>query len=139
MSQVAGLDRAERERTRRREWERKNKLNDTKRIRLEVTYNPEQAPPDYVLREREIRSQILHETYTASHCGDPKPGYTAGDNKARKLSVQDALEIRALYSSADRVLISRTYCISSETLLHVITGQWFERLLPGHRKFRPGL
>jgi hypothetical protein len=139
MSQVAALDRAERERTRRREWERKNKLNDTKRIRLEVSYNPEEAPPDYVLREREIRSQILHDTYTARACGDPLPGYTAKDNKARRLSVQDALEIRALYTTADRPIISRAYSVDGATILQIITGQWFERLLPNHKHFDPGL
>lgn len=98
----------------------------------------EAPPPAYVLRERSIRRQLNPDSNTAKICGDPLPGYTAGDTKARHISVQDALEMRALYSgrAGEIIALATAYKISPPTVSTIIDGEWFERLLPRRKGFR---
>lgn len=95
------------------------------------------APPRYVLKEREIRRQIPPASFTAKMFGDPLPGYSGKDNMRRRISVQDALEICALYNGkpAEIIALARSYKVSEATIYSVVRGEWFDRLLP--RKDNP--
>lgn len=95
-------------------------------------------PPDYVLRERAIRLAIPPASLSAELLGDPLPGYSARDSKARDLSVQDALEIRALHSAAagDTITLAKNYGVDQRLIVSVLNGSFFDRLIPSHVHFR---
>lgn len=94
--------------------------------------NGQPVPPLFVLHERNIRCQIRPASTVAALMGDPRPGYTAKDTKRRKLSVQDAIEICDAYSGqrGDIAAMSRAYRVRDETIKSIISGDWFDRLLP---------
>lgn len=100
------------------------------RIQIEPQYV---APPPYVLRERVIRYSIPQTSVTQMVCRDPVAGYSALDSKARNLSVQDALEICALYTgkTGEMVALAKAYGVSREAISKILDGSFFERLLPG--------
>lgn len=92
--------------------------------------------PAVCIYERSIRYRIPPANLAAATFGDPKPGYTACDNNARKLSVQDAIEIGALYSGhpGDVIALAATYRTSTYTVEEIISGVWFDKLLPEHMR-----
>jgi hypothetical protein len=94
--------------------------------------NPEARPPEYVLRERSIRRRLNPTTHTAKVCGDPLPGYSHLDTLHHFISVQDALEICALYSGhpGEIVALAVMYEVSDRLIQQVISGDWFDHLLP---------
>ena len=56
----------------------------------------------------------------------------------RHISVQDALEICALYTgrTGDILTLAATYKISQPTVARIVDGEWFEQLLPRRQGFR---
>lgn len=102
------------------------------RIQIEPQYV---APPAYVLRERVIRYSIPETSLTQRVFHDPVAGYSALASKARKLSVQDALEICALYTGkrGEIITLAATYSISVTMIQRVLDGSFFETLLCGAR------
>ncbi len=93
------------------------------------------VPPQYVRRERDIRLSIPAQSVTQLIFSDPVEGYSALANKSRKISVQDALEICALYTgkASDIQSLAQAYGISHMTIRQIIDGSFFERLLPRDR------
>jgi hypothetical protein len=98
------------------------------RIQIEPQYV---APPAYVLRERVIRYSIPQTSLTQMVFRDPVNGYSALASKARKLSVQDALEICALYTGkrGEMITLAASYSVSPAMVSRVLGGQFFESLL----------
>jgi len=98
-------------------------------------------PPDYVLRERAIRLTIPPASLGAQLMGDPLPGYSARDNKRREVSVQDALEICALHSGApgDTITLAKNYGVDQRTIQQIVSGNFFDQLIPSHLQFREWL
>lgn len=90
------------------------------------------VPPVYVRRERDIRLSIPSTSVTQVIFADPVEGYSALATKARKISVQDALEICALYTGlpGDISDLARTYEITPFTIRQILNGSFFEKLLP---------
>lgn len=99
-------------------------------IRVQHEY-AEFPPPPYVLREREIRLNIEPTSVTQVMFADPLEGYSALDNKARKISVQDALEICALHTGkrGDIMNLAATYHVSTSTIQQILNGTFFDRLI----------
>jgi hypothetical protein len=50
-----------------------------------------QIPRD-VLIDRDMRALLDHPTFTAAHCGDPKPGYSALDQTAGRRPLYERLK-----------------------------------------------
>jgi hypothetical protein len=111
-----------------RRW-RARQHREPSRIQFEPQYV---APPPYVLRERLIRYSIPQTSLTQMVFHDPVAGYSALASKARKLSVQDALEICALYSGnrGEMVTLAASYGVSQPTVSRILDGSFFESLLP---------
>jgi hypothetical protein len=99
-----------------------------RRVQFEPQYV---APPPYVLRERVIRYSIPQTSLTQMVFHDPVAGYSALAAKARKLSVQDALEICALYTGkrGEIITLAASYSVSPAMVSRVLGGQFFESLL----------
>lgn len=95
------------------------------------------VPPPYVRRERDIRLSIPAVTVTQVIFCDPVEGYSALASRSRRISVQDALEICAIYTGlpGDISRLSHEYKVSTTTIRLIIDGSFFERLLP-HRDRR---
>jgi hypothetical protein len=113
-----------------------------RRMREQPALNPDHPiPPVFVLHERNVRCQIKPASTVAAVMGDPKPGYTAEDTKRRRLSVQDAMEICASWTGGvgELAAVCRRYRISELTVQAIISGEWFDRLLPSHPLFNPEL
>lgn len=89
------------------------------------------VPPVYVRRERDIRLSIPSTSVTQVIFADPVEGYSALHTKRRKISVQDALEIRALYTGkrGEIIALAGAYQISPHTISLILSGEFFERLL----------
>lgn len=89
------------------------------------------VPPTYVRRERDIRLSIPSTSVTQVIFADPVEGYSALASRARKISVQDALEICALYTGARGQVtqLAREYNVSDMTVKRILDGSFFERLL----------
>jgi hypothetical protein len=111
-----------------RRWRARQHQEPT-RIQIEPQYV---APPAYVLRERVIRYSIPQTSLTQMVFHDPVAGYSALASKARKLSVQDALEICALYTGnrGEIVTLAASYGVSQPTVSRILDGSFFESLLP---------
>lgn len=90
------------------------------------------VPPTYVRRERDIRLSIPATSVTQVIFADPVEGYSALATRVRKISVQDALEICALYRGlpGDVSELARDYNVSVYTVRRILDGSFFERLLP---------
>lgn len=110
-----------------------------RRLREEMPKVPETddhfarvVPPTYVRRERTIRLSIPPTSVTQTVFADPVEGYSALANKARKISVQDALEICALRPGlvGGDAELARMYDVSVFTIRRILDGSFFERLLP---------
>lgn len=114
-----------------------------RRLRQESAVNREQVevqwvvPPPYVRRERDIRLSIPAVSVTQLIFADPVEGYSALASKARKITVQDALEICASHTGlpSDAARLAREYGVSLMTIRKIVDGSFFERLLP-HRDRR---
>jgi hypothetical protein len=93
-------------------------------------------PPNYVLREREIRRAIPRTSITQVMFSDPVQGYSALDNKVRRISVQDALEICSLHNGeyGGQLALAKTYRVSPKIVREILDGSFFDRLLPRRRK-----
>lgn len=98
----------------------------------------EPPPPPFVIRERAIRGLIDPVSYSAKVFGDPLPGYSGKDNKQRHLSVQDALEICALYNGrqGEMVALAASYGVEFGVIKRIIDGSWFNQLLPSNLRFK---
>ena len=92
----------------------------------------EPPPPAYVLRERDIRLSIPATSLTQVQFRDPVEGYSALASRARNISVQDALEICALYTGkrGEFVALADIYGISRSSVESIINGSFFEKLIP---------
>lgn len=113
-----------------------------RRMREQPVLNPDNPiPPVFVLHERNVRCQIKPASTVAAVMGDPKPGYTAQDTKRRRFSVQDAMEICASWTGGVGELkaVCGRYRIRDRTVQAIISGEWFDRLLPSHPLFDPEL
>lgn len=112
-----------------RKCQRRLRELDAGRVALEAQYV---VPPAYVMRERQIRLSIPSTSSTQVFFADPVDGYSALASKRRNnISVQDALEICALYNGArgEIVALAATYRITSKTIRSILNGEFFERLL----------
>jgi hypothetical protein len=111
-----------------RKCQRRLRELDAGRVAAEAQYV---VPPSYVMRERQIRLSIPSTSSTQVFFADPVDGYSALASKRRKISVQDALEICALYngSRGEIVALAATYGITSKTIRSILNGEFFERLL----------
>lgn len=90
------------------------------------------VPPTYVRRERDIRLSIPATSVTQVIFADPVEGYSALATRVRKISVQDALEICALYRGLPGEVsqLARDYNVTVFTVRKILDGSFFERLLP---------
>lgn len=100
--------------------------------RTPIEIEMEVVPPAYVLHERKVRRSIPATSVTQVQFSDPIDGYSALDAKVRKISVQDALEICALYNGkhGEIVALAATYGVSVGTIRTILDGSFFDRLVP---------